>query len=163
MFRIGERVVHPMHGAGVIDSIVQGKGPGGTRDYYVFRLSDGDLILKIPVDRSNSVGLRPVITKEEAVHLLDMIPSLKPEEAANWNRRYRENLERLKSGDLQEVARVIKGLMRRDQLRGLSNGERKMLHNARKILFSELMLVQGVTYQEIEAQVDAVILHPQET
>ena len=76
------------------------------------------------------------------------------EHNANWNKRYQENLLRLKSGDLREVAQVIKGLMRRDTLRGLSTGERKMLHSAKQIMISELVLVLGSDYKSVEGQLD---------
>ena len=136
MFSIGDLVVHPMHGAGVIDDIVRERVAGTTKEYYVFKMPMGGLILKIPTENSQAIGIRKVISKAEADELLEAIPSIAVEHNANWNKRYQENLLRLKSGDLREVAQVIKGLMRRDTLRGLSTGERKMLHSAKQILIS---------------------------
>ena len=127
MFSIGDLVVHPMHGAGVIDDIVRERVAGTTKEYYVFKMPMGGLILKIPTENSHAIGIRKVISKTEADELLEEIPAIAVEHNANWNKRYQENLLRLKSGDLREVAQVIKGLMRRDTLRGLSTGERKML------------------------------------
>ena len=95
-----------------------------------------------------------MISKGEADELLDEIPSIAVEHNANWNKRYQENLLRLKSGDLREVAQVIKGLMRRDTLRGLSTGERKMLHSAKQIMISELVLVLDSDYKSVEGQLD---------
>ena len=154
MFSIGELVVHPMHGAGVIDDIVRERVAGTTKEYYVFKMPMGGLILKIPTENSQAIGIRKVISKAEADELLEAIPSIAVEHNANWNKRYQENLLRLKSGDLREVAQVIKGLMRRDTLRGLSTGERKMLHSAKQIMISELVLVLGSDYKSVEGQLD---------
>ena len=154
MFSIGDLVVHPMHGAGVIDDIVRERVAGTTKEYYVFKMPMGGLILKIPTENSQAIGIRKVISKAEADELLEAIPSIAVEHNANWNKRYQENLLRLKSGDLREVAQVIKGLMRRDTLRGLSTGERKMLHSAKQIMISELVLVLGSDYKSVEGQLD---------
>ena len=154
MFSIGDLVVHPMHGAGVIDDIVRERVAGKTKEYYVFKMPMGGLILKIPTENSQAIGIRKVISKAEADELLEAIPSIAVEHNANWNKRYQENLLRLKSGDLREVAQVIKGLMRRDTLRGLSTGERKMLHSAKQIMISELVLVLGSDYKSVEGQLD---------
>ena len=158
MFSIGDQVVHPMHGAGVIDAIIHEKVAGRAQDYYVFKMPMGGLVLKIPVANSAAIGIRPIIGPEEAGCLMASIPEMEVEQNRNWNKRYRENLERLKSGDLYEVARVIKSLMFRDRQRGLSTGERKMLHNARQVLISEIVLAQGQDYRDVEAQVDQAML-----
>ena len=157
MFSIGDLVVHPMHGAGVIDDIVRERVAGTTKEYYVFKMPMGGLILKIPTENSQAIGIRKVISKAEADELLEAIPSIAVEHNANWNKRYQENLLRLKSGDLREVAQVIKGLMRRDTLRGLSTGERKMLHSAKQIMISELVLVLDSDYKSVEGQLDHVM------
>ena len=157
MFSIGDLVVHPMHGAGVIDDIVRERVAGTTKEYYVFKMPMGGLILKIPTENSQAIGIRKVISKAEADELLEEIPAIAVEHNANWNKRYPENLLRLKSGDLREVAQVIKGLMRRDTLRGLSTGERKMLHSAKQIMISELVLVLDSDYKSVEGQLDHVM------
>ena len=157
MFRIGELVAHPMHGAGVIDAIVQEKVAGSTQDYYVFKMPMGGLLLKIPVANSQAIGIRSIITPEEAEALIADIPALEVESNVNWNKRYQENLLRLKSGDLREVARVIKGLMSRDSRRGLSTGERKMLQTAKRILISEIVLTQQTDYETVEARIDCAM------
>jgi CarD family transcriptional regulator len=146
-----------MHGAGVIDGIAAEKIGGEAQSYYVFKMPVGGLVLKIPVATSSRVGLRRIVDRDEAGRLMVAIPQMDPEMTGNWNRRYRENMERLKSGDLYQVAKVIKGLAYRDSVRGLSNGERKMLHTAKQILLSELVLVTGQDYQTLEAAVNAAI------
>lgn len=162
MFQAGDKVVHPMHGAGVIDGVVREKTGGALRDYYVFRSGMGGLVLKIPTASSHLVGLRRAIGGDEAHRLLASIPELAPEMTSNWNLRYRENLERLKSGDLYQVAGVVKGLMRLDQRRGLSNGERKMLRSAKQILISEVAMAVGADCQELERRVDRLMTGEQE-
>ena len=133
-----------------------------TQDYYVFKMPVGGLLLKIPTANSQTIGVRSVIQRPEAEALIAAIPSLAVEESSNWNKRYRENLLRMKSGDLYEVARVIKGLMFRERKRGLSNGERKMLHTARQILLSELVLAEDSGYEEVERRVEQAMLQTPE-
>ena len=158
MFSIGERVVHPKHGAGVIDDISVERIAGVRQEYYVFKMPVGGLLLKIPTANSSVIGLRTIITAQEAETLLVTIPTLETENNANWNKRYQENMQRLKSGDLYEVARVIKTLVHRDRQRGLSTGERKMLHSARQILLSELVLSTEREKDDVESQLDAAML-----
>lgn len=157
MFSIGERVVHPMHGAGIIDDIVQERIAGVRQEYYVFKMPVGGLVLKIPVANSTVIGLRNIISSQEAEELLGAIPQLDVDSNSNWNKRYQENLQRLKSGNLYEVAKVIKALVFRERQRGLSTGERKMLHNARQILVSELVLSMEREYREIECRLDSAV------
>ena len=157
MFQIGDKVVHPMHGAGIIDSIVQQKVGGAVRDYFVLKLPKRSMVVMVPKENCKAVGLRPVIDSAAADRVLAAIPGIQVEMTRNWNHRYRENLERLKSGDLLEVAWVIKGLTLRDQSRGLSTGERKMLLTAKEILLSELVLSQSVSYEAAELALDTAL------
>ena len=157
MFCIGDKVVHPMHGAGIISDVVREKIAGTVQDYYVFRMSVGGLVLKIPVLSSGTVGLRRIVEQEEADRLLAALPAMDTEMTSNWNRRYRENLQRLKSGDIYEVARVIKGLAFLDSQQSLSTVERKMLHTAKQILISEIVLVLGQDYEQVEGRVNAAM------
>lgn len=157
MFCVGDKVVHPMHGAGVIDGVVTEKVGPSVQEYYVFKMSVGGLVLKIPVATSHLVGLRTIVDIQSARELLCAIPELQVDVVTNWNQRYRENMQKLKSGDLYEVARVIKCLVIRDRQRGLSNGERKMLHTAKQILISEMVLSMDQEYQIIERQINAAM------
>ena len=157
MYRIGDFVVHPMHGAGKIEDIVEEKVEGVRKEYYVFSMPVGGLVLKIPTVGAGTDGMRPVISRGEAQELMDAIPALSVEANSNWNKRYQENMNRLKSGNLYEVARVIKGLVRRESRKGLSTGERKMLYNAKQIMISEIVLAQKCTYEDAENRLmDAV-------
>ena len=158
MYQVGDRVVHPMHGAGIIESIVQELLGGQLGSYYVFRMPSGGLTLKIPTGSCGAIGVRALSTSGRIREVLGAIPGLEIDRTTNWNRRYRENLDRLKSGDLLEVARVIKGLMWRDREKGLSNGERKMLHSAKQILVSEVVLVEGHTYPDAEQRIEQAMM-----
>ncbi len=157
MYQIGDKVVHPMHGAGIIDSIVQRKVDGKQQDYYLLRLSGGSMMVMIPTNNTAEIGVRPVISKQEASVILRAMEHIEVEMTSNWNQRYRENMLRLKSGDLLEVARVVKGLMLREGQKGLSTGERKMLHTAKQILVSELVLAQSLPYKTVEEKIDQVL------
>lgn len=157
MFQIGDKIVHPMHGAGVIDSIVQKKVNGVVREYYILKLPLNGMLVMIPTENSEEIGVRRIVEGEEADRVIAAIPGMDVEMDPNWNRRYRENMLRLKSGDLLEVARVVKGLVRRDGERGLSTGERKMLHSAKQILISEIVLSQDSSYEAVEARIDSAL------
>ncbi len=158
MFSIGDLVVHPMHGAGVIYDIVKEKVAGALQEYYVFRMPVGGLVLKIPTANSQMIGIRSIVSHEEVEELLNAIPLLSVESNSNWNKRYQENLMLLKSGDLYQVAKVVKGLMHRDSQRGLSTGERKMLHNAKQIMISEIVLVEQKEYGDVETRLDRAMM-----
>ena len=157
MFQVGDKIVHPMHGAGVMDSIVSKKVNGVVRDYYILKLPVGGMLVMIPTEHTEEIGVRPVVDRDEADRLIAAMPDIKVDMTQNWNRRYRENMLRIKSGDLMEVARVVKGLMLRDEDRGLSTGERKMLHSAKQILISELVLSQDASYEDMERRVNTAM------
>lgn len=156
-FQIGDKVVHPMYGAGILESVVQRKVGGVVRDYYIMKLPERSMVVMIPTENSEEIGVRPVIDCEQADRILASIPNIQVEMTSNWNHRYRENLERLKSGDLLEVAWVVKGLTQRETSRGLSTGERKMLHSARQILISELVLSKSISYEGAEQALDIAL------
>ena len=157
MFRVGDKIAHPMHGAGVIDSIEERKMNGSIRQYYILKMPAGGMVVMIPTESTEQIGVRPIVGSDEADELMASIPGINVEMTANWNRRYRENMQRLKSGDLREVARVVKGLMTRDTEKGLSTGERKMLHSAKQILISEIVLSKMLTYEEVESQINEAL------
>ena len=158
MFCVGDKVAHPMHGAGVIDEIVTETVAGARQDYYVFRMPVGGLTLKIPTAAAAASGLRGVWDLSRVQQLLRDLAGLEVERfTGSWNQRYRENMQRLKSGDLYEVARVMKGLLSRENEKGLSTGERKMLRTAKQILISEMALSTGGEYSDIEQQVNSAV------
>ncbi|MDO4750320.1 MAG: CarD family transcriptional regulator [Eubacteriales bacterium] len=157
-FSVGDCIAHPMHGAGVIDRIEKRKINGAEKEYYVLKLPVGDMVVMIPRENSTAVGVRPIVEAETAEKIINAIPQIAVDVEPNWNKRYRENMLRIKSGDLLEVAAVVKGLMSRDSERGLSTGERKMLHSAKQILISEIVLAKRASYEEVEAILDAAMI-----
>ena len=157
MFQVGDKIVHPMHGAGVIDEITTRKINGVVRDYYILKLPVGGMLVMVPTESSAEIGMRPVMTPAEVDHIMDALPDIEVDADPNWNRRYRENMVRLKSGDLLEVARVMKTLMLREGERGLSTGERKMLHSAKQILISEIVMSESSSYEDVERRIDLAL------
>lgn len=144
MFDIGDKVVYPMHGAGVIEAIEEREVLGETKQYYIMRLPIGELKVMIPLVNVSAIGLRYVVDDEGVDRVFGILQKRDIDMSTSWNRRYRANLERIKSGDIFEVAAVVRNLMLRDREKGLSTGERKMLDNARQILLSELVLAKGM-------------------
>lgn len=157
MFQIGDHIVHPMHGAGVIESVVTKKINGQQRDYYVLKLPVGDMVVMVPVAGCENIGVRSVISRAEAEKLFDDFCALEVSMTQNWNKRYRENMEKIKKGKLTDVAGVVKGLMFRERERGLSTGERKMLHSAKQILISELVIATELSYESVEQRLYALL------
>ena len=154
MFDIGDKIAHPMHGGCVIEAIAEERISGVLRKYYVLKTPKHCITVKIPVETSANVGIRPIISPQTAESILESFVHAETVESASWNKRYRDNMDKLKSGDLYEVAGVIKRLMSRENAKGLSSGERKLLASAKQILISELVLSQNSTYEEIEERID---------
>jgi len=144
MFTVGDKIVYPMHGAGIIEEIEEKKILGETRRYYILRVPCGDMKIMIPIESSDGVGVRNILTEVQLCEVIDSLQGDTTEMSSNWNRRYRENMEKLKTGDAFEVAEVVRNLMRLDKEKKLSTGEKKMLSNARQILQSEMILVKNI-------------------
>jgi len=157
MFQVGDKIAHPLHGAGVIDEITKRRINGVVREYYILRLPVGGMLVLVPTESSAEIGVRPVMSSGEAERIMEALPALEVDADPNWNRRYRENMTRLKSGDLMEVARVMKTLMLREGERGLSTGERKMLYSAKQILVSEIVMAVGTSYEDVERRIDLAL------
>lgn len=157
MFNIGDKVVYPMHGAGIIESIEEKEILDEKRKYYVMRMPIGDMKVMIPVDNISDIGIREVIDQKDLEEVLTILHGDKTKMPQNWNRRYRKNMERIKSGDIFEIAAVVRNLMLRDDERSLSTGERKMLGNAKQMLVSELVLVSDKSKEDIDELIDKAI------
>lgn len=154
MFSQGSQVVHPMHGAGIIEEIVNRRIDGRTVQYYALKLVLDDVVLFVPVENSQEIGLRPVCLRMDAEKLINELHDIGRDEDKCWNRRYRENMLRIRSGDIHEVAKVVKNLVRRERERGLSTGEKKMLGSAQRIMVSELALSLAVEPYRVEEILD---------
>lgn len=150
MFKIGDKIVYPMHGAGVIESIEDKEILGERRSYYVLRIPMGEMKVMVPISNVESVGLRKIIGVEEVGEVFGVLQQKDSPMSGNWNRRYRSNMEKIKSGNVYELAEVVRNLAARDKEKGLSTGEKKMLDNARQILLSELVLVKGEQEDDIK-------------
>lgn len=157
MFNVGDRIVYPMHGAGVIEGIEQKNLSGIPEDYYIIKLTSGEMKVMIPVCNKDLVGLREIISRDEVSKVLEVLKNKDMDMSTNWNRRYRANLEKIKTGSIYDVAEVVSGLSIRNKVKGLSTGERKMLENAKQILFSELALAQNVDEQQVEIMVEGCL------
>jgi len=150
MFVIGDRIAHPVHGAGIIEAVSERVVDGIRRSYYLVRIPYNGMTVMIPCENTGDVGVRPIMDDRQAKVFLLSIPGIPVEDAENWNRRYRENVIRLKSGDLRQVCAVFKGLVLRNRDKGLSNGERRLLAIAKQIVYSELMLASSIDHDEAE-------------
>ena len=151
MYNIGDRIVYPMHGAGVIESIEEREILGVVHQYYIVRMPvAGEMTLMLPLDKCDEIGVRDVISKEEASKVLESFRTVEVESDSNWNKRHRDNMLKIKSGDIYQVLGVVKELMYRDKIKGLSTSERKMLNNAKQIVVSELVLSAIADKEDIE-------------
>ena len=158
MYHIGDSVVYPMHGAGVIVSIEEREILGDRKKYYVMEMPIGDMRVMIPMDNLDKIGIRDVITTQKADEVIQDLKEYDGEMTSNWNKRYRENMVRIKSGDVFEVSHVVKSLMLRDHEKGLSTGERKMLNSAKQILVSELVLAKHLMQSEVEQMIECICM-----
>lgn len=144
MFSIGDKIVYPMHGAGIIGEIEKRKILGEIREYYILNVPCGDMKIMIPVDSCVEIGVRPVAEPAAIRNVIRILKDNSSDMPSNWNRRYRENMDKLKTGNVEEVAEVVRNLTRSDREKKLSTGEKKMLANAKQILVSEIVLVQDI-------------------
>lgn len=145
MFSIGDMVCYPMHGVGVVEAIQEQTILGETCQYYLLRFIMGRMTAMVPVKKADSVGLRSLADRETCDRVIAFLREGDcSSESENWNQRYRENLDKLKGGDILVVADVVKCLMKRDRERGLSAGERKMFLTARQVLIGELCAASGM-------------------
>ena len=157
MYSVGDKVVHPMHGAGTIEEIKEIEIVGKKRQYYVLKFAIGNMVTNVPIE----IGIRPVIEKQEAKKALQYFRDAELEDDANWNKRQRDNLIKIKSGDIYQVILVLKELMYREKIKGLSTSERKTLTSAKQIVVSELVLSEVADVSDIESilndTVDALV------
>jgi CarD family transcriptional regulator len=158
VFNIGDKVVYPMHGAGIIEAIEEKEILGESQRYYVMRMPVGDMKVMIPMSKVDTIGLREVVDEKTISDVIERLANGSSEVSGNWNRRYRANLDKMKSGDIHDLADVVRCLMLREKEKGLSTGERKMLDNARQILISELVLAKEMEESQAFGLLDEIIL-----
>ncbi len=150
MFCVGDKVVYPTHGAGVIEAIEEKRILGKKQLYYVMRTMAGNMTLMIPTDNSEKTGIRRLISRDEAKKVLEHFKNAAIEPDHSWNQRQRENMTKIKSGDIYKVIDVLKELMYRDRTKGLSTSERKLLNSAGQIAVSELVMSGVADKSDVE-------------
>ena len=151
MFKIGDKIVYPMHGAGTIDSIEKKEFLGEVKDYFILKMPIGDMDISIPTNKINEMNIRDVITKEEGDEVLKILDDDPSDMSNNWTVRYRQNQEILKTGDIFEIAKMVRNLAILDNDKGLSTTEKKLLNRSRRILASELVMAGSLKKEEAEA------------
>ena len=153
MFNVGDKIVYPMHGAGTIDAIEEKDILGEKQNYYIIKMP-GEVKVMVPISKASDIGVRSVIDKAEAGKVLEVLEANETEMSNNWNKRYKENMEKMKSGSIYEVADVVRNLSYKQKEKGLSTGEKKMLNNAKQILVSELVLAEHASENKVENLVE---------
>jgi len=157
VFNVAETVVYPHPGAALIQATETRTIKGAEMTYLVLKVDKGDLTVRVPADNAELVGVRDVVGQEGLERVFEVLRAPHTEEPTNWSRRYKANLEKLASGDVNKVAEVVRDLWRRDRERGLSAGEKRMLAKARQILVSELALAEGTNELKAEGILDEVL------
>ena len=157
MYQVGDRILYPMHGAGIIKLIEKREILGSVKEYYILHVPCGDMKVMIPVDNCDAIGVRPIVTEEEIQAAIEILRQESTQMTGNWNKRYRENMEKIKTGNIELVAEIVRNLTRIDRENRLSAGEKKMLTNVRKILQSEIMLVCNIDETEARRIIEEAI------
>ncbi len=157
MFKIGDLAVYPAHGVGVIERIESQEISGSPQDFFVMRIIDSDMIIMIPTQNVDNVGLRDIIAQSEVPKLYSILKKRDiPVDNQTWNRRYREYMDKIKTGSVYEVAEVYRDLLMLKVEKDLSFGERKMLDTARNLLVKEISLAKNVEEEQIEKDLDRI-------
>lgn len=151
MYSVGDKILYPPHGAGIIEGIEERVVLGKKQKYYILKMPSEDMTVMIPTEGCDEIGVRYVIAKEEALKVLEAFRKESVVMDDNWNRRQRENIVKIKSGDIYEVLSVVKALMFREKTKGLSTSERKMLNSSKRIMTSEIVLSGAASMGDVES------------
>ncbi len=157
MFKIGDKIVYPMHGAGIIDSVETKEFLGEEKEYFILKMPIGNMDISIPKANINKMNIRDVISKKEGEEILAILEENPKELNSNWNLRYRENQEILKTGDIFKIANMVRDLVALDEDKGLSTTEKKLLNRARRIMASELVMSGSLEKDQAEKMIDESI------
>ena len=150
MFCKGDKIVYPLYGAGVIEDLEEKEVDGNSQTYYVMRLPVGNLTIMVSAGKAEVLGIRRVYEKEEVMSKITSVAGQPVEMSENWNDRYKENMDKIKSGKLDEVALVFRNLLLRERERGLSSAEKKVLTTAKSVILSEMILSYGIEKNNAE-------------
>ena len=157
-FKAGDRVVYPHHGAAIIQKKETKEVFGEKKEYLVLQMAHGEMTLSVPVDKAEEVGMRWPISGEDVEDLFEVLQRRDVREPANWSRRFKNHQEKLKSGDVYQVAEVVRNLALRDREKGLSAGEKTLYNKARSILVSELSFALDVSEDDATDKVDGALV-----
>ena len=157
MYKIGDRVVYPMQGAGTIVDKEMKELLGMEREFFILQMPISNIRISIPVDQMEKIGIRPVMSREDGLKVMEILRQDSTKMSDNWSQRYRENLENLKTGDPFEMADIVRNLQIRDMEKGLSTSEKKMLGKTKKMLISELIIVGSLSVEEARDMIDEAI------
>lgn len=150
MFQVGDQICYPMHGVGIVEAVEEQEVLGEVKSYYMLRFALGRMTAMVPVESAQNVGLRAVISPDECEKVQSYMLEAANIESDNWNQRYRDNLDKLRQGEIYGVADVVKCLIKRDREKGLSAGERKMFLTAKQVLLAELVAASGKEEEELK-------------
>ena len=154
MFKIGDNIFYPLHGAGTIESIEEQKILGEKRKYYVIKMPVGDVKVMVPTENAENVGVRNLVSNNIVSKVFKTFDTYIEDAVINWSKRYRDNMDKMKTGDILEISDVVRSLTFKQKEKGLSTGEKKMLTNAKQILVSELVLTNHMDKESIEVMID---------
>jgi len=159
LFQIGDKIVYPMNGAGVIEAIEEKEILGTTRQYCVIRIISKDMQIMLPMDQLQKSGIRYIVDKGTLDVILLEFQNGESDTSLSWKQRYTMNMEKMKNGNLQDSAEVVRDLLRRNKERALNASEKQMLDNARKMMISEVALVQNVSEHQATEFLQDTINH----
>ncbi|HET8606406.1 MAG TPA: CarD family transcriptional regulator [Gaiellaceae bacterium] len=157
MYKVGDKVVYPHHGAGTVVKREEREVLGQKREYLTIQILHNDMTVQVPADNAEKVGLRGVIDEQQVARVLEYLTSGGTQMPKNWNRRFKHNRDKMKTGDIFELAEVVRNLSLRDHEKGLSTGEKQMFVKAKKILASELMYAKGMDEDECAEWLEGVL------
>lgn len=158
MFKVGDLAVYPAHGVGKIEAIETKSIGGHSQDFYIMRILENDMKIMIPVQNAHVVGLRRLIAADEVHKVYDILRRREISvNSTTWNRRYREYMEKIKTGSIYELAEVLRDLTVLQNDKELSFGERKMLETARALLVTEVAMARGAQESQIACEIDEIL------
>lgn len=157
MFDVGDKIVYPMHGAGIIVDREKKEILGLEKDYFILKIPVGELKISIPIDKINEVGIRSIVDEGTIDKVLGIISENQGDIIQNWNKRYKDNLEKLRTGDICEISEVFRDLYILDVEKGLSMAEKKLLNASKKMLISEIAVVEDSLASEVEIKILSLI------
>ncbi|WJE23217.1 CarD family transcriptional regulator [Bacillus cereus] len=151
MFQIGDNIVYPMHGAGIIEAIEEKEFSGKKQQYFVIKMSISNMQVMIPMGKILSSSIRPVTDILALKHIIHIFQHGESDRLLPWKQRYKVNTDKIKTGEIQEGAEVVRDLMCMKKEKALNTSEKKMLDNAHEFLISELGLIKGITENQIKS------------